>query len=163
MNLRTFTVINRDNAQLNGVLVCAFQATAINRTFLAYTLNEHLDNQLIRIYLAPLDIEPQAVFVTTASSDEFRVATQAFKALLEDLGSNNEKSQHVSYQRVELGEQELPSTRLEGHHQIRGSHRWLLKLLSADIGTSDEQTEVPLVDAFPTDEQLVRSFLSGGG
>lgn len=148
MNLQTFTVSNRDNEQLNAVVVCAFQATAINRTFLAYTLNEHLDSQLTRIYLVPLEIESQSVLMTTASNDEFRAATQALKALFEDV-SNKGQAQHACYQRIELGARELPPARLEGHHQIRVNLQWVLKLLSTDPGTPDNQVEQPLLQ---TDE-----------
>ncbi|MDH1629557.1 hypothetical protein [Pseudomonas mosselii] len=151
MNLRTFTVSNRDNEQLNAVVVCAFQATAINRTFLVYTLNEHLDSQLTRIYLAPVEIEPQAVLMSTASNEEFKAATQVLKALFEDLGKG--QAQHASYQRIELGEHEVPPARLEGHHQIKVNLQWVLKLLSADPSAPGEAVGQPLIQTEEPESQ----------
>lgn len=143
MNLQSFTVSNCNNEQLNAVLLCVFQATEIDRTFLAYTLNENLGNQLTRIYLAALDNEPQVFRLTSTSIDDLRVAKLALKCLFEDLENCNDEVTDISYKRVEVGERAVLAGRLEGHHQMRVNQQWVLKLLNPDFAAPDEMLAPP--------------------
>ncbi|WP_148558641.1 hypothetical protein [Pseudomonas chlororaphis] len=143
MTLRTIPLCNRHGEQMNAALLCAFHIPACDRSFLLYSRNEKLGNRLARVYLGAFALEDGNVRMICASAQEWENALEVLKTLFEDVNAGRNTAAADSYHLVDLGEKEVPTSRVEAHRQLQISQQWLLRLLNR---VTDGQYDVPVED-----------------
>lgn len=132
MLLRTLEIPDAQGLQLNAVLLCGFTANAIDRQFLVYSLNEKLVDDLIKIYLAPIEGAGLKMSMCSASAEVFTNATQVLKNIIRDACSPQARQYEHTYAVLDLKDSDIQCTAMQAHHSLKISEAWMMKLLAYD-------------------------------
>ncbi|OIN46434.1 hypothetical protein BLL37_16340 [Pseudomonas azotoformans] len=129
MLLRTLEIPDDQGQSLNAVLLCGFIANTSGQQFLVYSLNEKVADDLIKIYLAPMEGEGLERSMCSASSEDMMTATAALKRIIHDACSPQARQTDNSYSVLDLTDTHIHCTRANLHHSLKVSEHWLMKLL----------------------------------
>ncbi|MCP1488453.1 hypothetical protein J3D48_004766 [Pseudomonas fluorescens] len=167
MNFRTITVLNTEGEPLNAVLLCCFSATGIEKRFGVYSLNEVLDGDLIRIYVASICTDQHALVMTSVSAEDFNVAAQTLKSILSDALAPVPDSPDGSYRIINCPETAIIPGYVRTHRTLKINEAWVEKLLKFNPSTEKtDQTHTSTrkvedhIDLGFTDYHSIQTFTS---
>lgn len=146
MLLRTLEIPDDQCQSLNAVLLCGFIANTSNQQFLVYSLNEKVADDLIKIYLAPMEGEGLERNMCSASSEDVMAATTALKRIIQDACSPQARQTDNSYSVLDLTDTQIRCTRAHLHHSLKISEQWLMKLLAFNPD-AQQDIETPAIQA----------------
>ncbi len=132
MLLRTLEVPDAHGQLLNAVVLCCFSAPLINRTFLVYSLNEKVGDELVKIYLTSLEGDNLKLNMCDASSETLTAAAQVLKDILRDACSSDPSQTVDTYTLIDLSETEILCSAVNTHYNLKISDAWLMNLLQYD-------------------------------
>jgi hypothetical protein len=130
MLLRTLEIPDAQGQPINAALLCSFIANPSNQQFLVYSLNEKFADDLVKIYLAPLEGTGQERSMCNASSENVMIATQTLKRIIHDACSPQARQTDSSYTLQDLADTQILCTGAHRHHSLKVSEHWLMKLLA---------------------------------
>ncbi|TKK14872.1 hypothetical protein PflCFBP13510_01660 [Pseudomonas fluorescens] len=135
MLLRTLEVPDGHGQLHNAVVLCGFIATHINRTFLVYSLNEKSGDDLIKIYLTPLEGDDRSLDMCNAPPEALTTATQVLKSIIRDACSVDATQTDDTYKVMDLTETNILCSAANTHYSLKISEAWLNSLLQYSPGT----------------------------
>lgn len=134
MLFRTIEVPDAQGELHNAALLCGFLATQNDQMFLLYSLNEKVNDDLVRVYLTAIEKNADSVNMCSATPDDFKCAAQTLKSVLSDANSPDGQQTDDSYCFIDLGRANFTCTPTSTHHSLKISEAWLLKLLEFNPG-----------------------------
>ncbi|WP_426128966.1 hypothetical protein [Pseudomonas sp. DWP1b1] len=134
MLLRTLEIPDEQGRSLNAVLLCGFIANTSNQQFLVYSLNEKVADDLIKIYLAPMEGGGMERNMCNASSEDVMAATATLKRIIHDACSPQARQTDNNYSLLDMTDAQIRCERAHLHHSLKISEHWLMKLLAFNPG-----------------------------
>jgi len=136
MLLRTLVLErNGQDAPVNGALLCGFAVGQTGSNFLVYSLDEEVEPESSRVYIAALRKKLDRYFLgAIESKEDLQVALQVFKQIL-TLASAGAKAgavteTQVPYHFVDLKGCKLPPARPEDHHSVIIKKALVMKVIT---------------------------------
>lgn len=131
MLVRTLPIKHDDQNTLTAVLLLSFAIPELNQNFLAYSLNEDVDDNNSRVYLVSLHKEVDDYSLHTLTSDADRQgATQVFRQILREIATGETDPANASFYLLDLGEQTVTSGLMKEHHTLNVAKDWIVKLFN---------------------------------
>lgn len=150
MLFRTIEVPDTQGELHNAALLCGFLATQKEQMFLLYSLNEKVDDDLVRVYLTAIEKNADSVNMCSATADDFKCAAQTLKSVLRDANSPDGQQTDDSYCIIDLENANFTCTPAHTHHSLKISEAWLLKLLEFNPGGfANEGARTAAIDTAP--------------
>lgn len=154
MLLRTIFIENKEQQMLTAALLCSFSVPEAGRNFLAYSLNESLDDDNLRVYIALLFNEGGNYCLGALDPDEDgQLAIRVFSQILREAATGEHRESDVPYHLLDLNKQQLPPAAAADHRLLSTKKEWIAKLLSFQNSTQFG----PAAEHLPTaidDQQL---------
>ncbi|MFC6299280.1 hypothetical protein GNF76_04820 [Pseudomonas sp. CCM 7893] len=147
MLVRTLSIKHDEQNVLTAALLFGFAIPELNRNFLAYSLNEDVDDTNSRVYLVSLHKKADGFSLHALTSDaDWQGAAQAFRQILREAVTGETGMPHASFYLLDLGEQTVTSAVINEHRTLNVAKDWIVKLFnfqpSASLGPALE-TAVP--------------------
>ncbi|AZC31055.1 hypothetical protein C4K38_3095 [Pseudomonas chlororaphis subsp. piscium] len=151
MLLRTIFIENKEQQMLTAALLCSFSVPEAGRNFLAYSLNESLDEDNLRVYIALLFSEGGNYCLGALDSDEDgQLAIRVFSQILREAATGEHRESDVPYHLLDLNKQQLPAAAAADHRLLSTKKEWIAKLLSfqasAQFGSAIEHSPTAIDD-----------------
>ncbi|AZC50734.1 hypothetical protein [Pseudomonas chlororaphis] len=151
MLLRTIFIENKEQQMLTAALLCSFSVPEAGRNFLAYSLNESLDEDNLRVYIALLFNEGGTYCLGALDSDEDgQLAIRVFSQILREAATGEQRESDVPYHLLDLNKQQLPAAAAADHRLLSTKKEWIAKLLSfqasAQFGSAIEHSPTAIDD-----------------
>jgi len=151
MLLRTIFIRNKEQQMLTAALLCSFSVPEAGRNFLAYSLNESLDEDNLRVYIALLFNEGGNYCLGALDSDEDGpLAIRVFSQILREAATGEHRESDVPYHLLDLNKQQLPAAAAADHRLLSTKKEWIAKLLSfqasAQFGPALEHSPTAIDD-----------------
>ncbi|MFJ2362220.1 hypothetical protein ACIPIN_00615 [Pseudomonas sp. NPDC087697] len=148
MLVRTLSIKHDEQNVLTAALLFGFAIPELNRNFLAYSLNEDVDDNNSRVYLVSLHKEVDGYSLHTLTSDvDWQGAAQAFRQILREAATGEPGVTNASFYLLDLGEQTVTSGVMKEHRTLNVAKNRIVKLFnfqpSASFGPALE-TGVPV-------------------
>ncbi|MFI9677953.1 hypothetical protein PA6566_03493 [Pseudomonas aeruginosa] len=103
MLLRTISVETAEQTELNAALLCGFAIPASDRNFIAYSLNEQVDETDSRVYIASLFKTDDGFRLGRLDTDEAcEAAIQVFRQLVREATTGNRRTSDLAYHLIDL-------------------------------------------------------------
>ena len=103
MLLRTISVETAEQTELNAALLCGFAIPASDRNFIAYSLNEQVDENDSRVYIASLFKTDDGFRLGRLDTDEAcEAAIQVFRQLVREATTGNRRTSDLAYHLIDL-------------------------------------------------------------
>ncbi|AZE49025.1 hypothetical protein C4K04_3353 [Pseudomonas chlororaphis] len=154
MLLRTIFIENKEQQRLTAALLCSFSVPEAGRNFLAYSLNESIDEDNLRVYIALLFNEGGNYCLGALDSDEDgQLAMRVFGQILREAATGERRESDVPYHLLDLNKQQLPAAAAAHHRLLSTKKEWVARLLSFQASAQCG----PAVEHSPTvidDQQL---------
>ncbi|WDG78285.1 hypothetical protein PUP68_16565 [Pseudomonas chlororaphis] len=136
---------------LTAALLCSFSVPEAGRNFLAYSLNESLDEDNLRVYIALLFSEGGNYCLGALDSDEDgQLAIRVFSQILREAATGEHRESDVPYHLLDLNKQQLPAAAAADHRLLSTKKEWIAKLLSfqasAQFGSAIEHSPTAIDD-----------------
>ncbi|MGY4817209.1 hypothetical protein ACVNP3_14840 [Pseudomonas chlororaphis subsp. piscium] len=136
---------------LTAALLCSFSVPEAGRNFLAYSLNESLDEDNLRVYIALLFNEGGTYCLGALDSDEDgQLAIRVFSQILREAATGEQRESDVPYHLLDLNKQQLPAAAAADHRLLSTKKEWIAKLLSfqasAQFGSAIEHSPTAIDD-----------------
>lgn len=128
MMVRTIAVCTPEQETVNAALLCSFAVPAAEMNYLAYSLNESMGDEDVRVYIAALQCELGRYSLATSIDDYAWL--QAFWQIF----GQRQGSQEATWHYIDIGQQPLPIAPCGQHVSVnikRALVRGLLFRLSA--------------------------------
>ncbi|MBH9397565.1 hypothetical protein I5L42_17715, partial [Pseudomonas aeruginosa] len=131
MLLRTISVETADQTELNAALLCGFAIPDSERNFIAYSLNEQLDEVNSRVYIASL-YKTEGGFRPGRIDDgpACEAAIQVFRQIVREAATGNRRANDLAYHLLDLQEAEIASARRDDHRSLALNHDWVMQLVT---------------------------------
>ncbi|MGE7955866.1 hypothetical protein ACQKQA_04560 [Pseudomonas sp. NPDC089530] len=121
----------KEREMLTAALLCSFSVPEAGRNFLAYSLNESVDDDNLRIYIALLFNEGGHYRVGALESDEDgQLATRLFSQILREADTGERRDSDVAYHLVDLNKKQLAPVTTTEHRVVSVKKEWIARLLS---------------------------------
>ncbi|WP_261792971.1 V-type proton ATPase subunit E [Pseudomonas chlororaphis] len=135
---------------LTAALLCSFSIPESGRNFLAYSLNESIDDQNLRVYLALLFNEGGNYRIGALDSDaDSHLAIKVFSQILREAATGEHRDSDVAYHLVDLNKKPLAPAAAADHRMLSVKKEWVAKLLnfqsSAQYGPAVEYSPMLVV------------------
>lgn len=125
---------------LNAVLLCSFAVPAAGMNYLAYSLNESIGDQDVRVYIAALQFE-QGRYRLAMS-----VADHAWQQAFSQIVDQDQMAQDARWHYIDIGQQPLPVALCEEHASIKLNKTLVMGLLlrpdAVEVGQAIEYAPV---------------------
>ncbi|AJO78556.1 hypothetical protein [Pseudomonas sp. MRSN 12121] len=160
MLLRTIYIQNKEQELLTAALLCSFSVPDSGRNFVAYSLNESIDENNLRVYLALLFNEGGNYRVGALDADaDSHLAIKVFSQILREAATGEHRDNDVGYHLVDLNKKPLAPASATEHRMLSVKKEWVAKLLnfqaSAHYGPAVEYSPMLVViDDEKLDEKL---------
>ncbi|HCF2412437.1 MULTISPECIES: hypothetical protein [Pseudomonas aeruginosa group] len=131
MLLRTISVETADQTELNAALLCGFAIPDSERNFIAYSLNEQLDEVNSRVYIASL-YKTEGGFRPGRIDDgpACEAAIQVFRQIVREAATGNRRANDLAYHLLDLQEAEIAPARRDDHRSLALNHDWVMQLVT---------------------------------
>lgn len=132
MFLRTITIKNADQEIISGALLCGVAVPQIGSNFLVYSLNEEVEGDKTRVYIAMLHkTSDKYVLSQVDSGHEWTVAAHVFKQLVRRAAHGDLQSHvDIPYHLIDLTDCDLPVAEVEDHRPLGIKKALITKLIS---------------------------------
>lgn len=131
MLLRTISIEDGDQKALTAALLCSFAIPDLNRSFLAYSLNEEVDGDNLRIYIASISMAGNTCTLGGLSSEhDCQSATRVFKQILQEAATGERLATDVPYYPLDLTKQTVAPAVLTEHHTLTAKKTGVVKLFT---------------------------------
>lgn len=131
MLLRTISVETAEQTELNAALLCGFAIPASDRNFIAYSLNEQVDENDSRVYIASLFKTDDSFRLGRLDTDEAcEAAIQVFRQLVREATTGNRRTSDLAYHLIDLQDAAIAPSRREEHRSLVLEREWLMKLVT---------------------------------
>lgn len=131
MLVRTLSIKHDEQNVLTAALLFGFAIPKLNKNFLAYSLNEDVDDNNSRVYLVYLNKEADGYSLHALTSDaHWQGAVQAFKHILREAVTGETAVTDGSFYRLDLSEQAVTSTTMKEHRTLSVAKDWIVKLFN---------------------------------
>ncbi|WP_371356291.1 hypothetical protein ACA087_08135 [Pseudomonas chlororaphis] len=151
MLLRTIFIENNEQQMLTAALLCSFSVPEAGRNFLAYSLNESIDEDNLRVYIALLFNEGGNYCLGALDSEEDgQLAMRVFGQILREAATGERRENDVPYHLLDLNKQQLPAAAAADHRLLSTKKEWVARLLSfqasAQFGPAVEHSPTVIDD-----------------
>lgn len=151
MLLRTIFIENNEQQMLTAALLCSFSIPEAGRNFLAYSLNESIDEDNLRVYIALLFNEGGNYCLGALDSEEDgQLAMRVFGQILREAATGERRENDVPYHLLDLNKQQLPAAAAADHRLLSTRKEWVARLLSfqasAQFGPAVEHSPTVIDD-----------------
>lgn len=140
MMMRTIAVCTPQQETLNAVLLCSFAVPAAGMNYLAYSLNESIGDQDVRVYIAALQFE-QGRYRLAMS-----VADHAWQQAFSQIVDQGQMAQDARWHYIDIGQQPLPVALCEEHASVKLNKALVMGLLlrpdAVEVGQAIEYAPV---------------------
>jgi|GEM_PF-1665223 DNA repair exonuclease SbcCD ATPase subunit len=131
MLLRTIFIENNEQQMLTAALLCSFSIPQAGRNFLAYSLNESIDEDNLRVYIALLFNEGGNYCLGALDSEEDgQLAMRVFGQILREAATGERRENDMPYHLLDLNKQQLPAAAAADHQLLSTKKEWVARLLS---------------------------------
>lgn len=131
MLLRTISVETAEQTELNAALLCGFAIPASDRNFIAYSLNEQVDENDSRVYIASLFKTDDGFRLGRLDTDEAcEAAIQVFRQLVREATTGNRRTSDLAYHLIDLQDAAIAPSRREEHRSLVLEREWVMKLVT---------------------------------
>lgn len=131
MLLRTISVETAEQTELNAALLCGFAIPASDRNFIAYSLNEQVDETDSRVYIASLFKTDDGFRLGRLDTDEAcEAAIQVFRQLVREATTGNRRTSDLAYHLIDLQDAAIAPSRREEHRSLVLEREWVMKLVT---------------------------------
>ncbi|MGQ9970349.1 hypothetical protein ACUS53_20920, partial [Pseudomonas aeruginosa] len=131
MLLRTISVETAEQTELNAALLCGFAIPASDRNFIAYSLNEQVDENDSRVYIACLFKTDDGFRLGRLDTDEAcEAAIQVFRQLVREATTGNRRTSDLAYHLIDLQDAAIAPSRREEHRSLVLEREWVMKLVT---------------------------------
>lgn len=131
MLLRTISVETAEQTELNAALLCGFAIPASDRNFIAYSLNEQVDENDSRVYIASLFKTDDGFRLGRLDTDETcEAAIQVFRQLVREATTGNRRTSDLAYHLIDLQDAAIAPSRREEHRSLVLEREWVMKLVT---------------------------------
>ncbi|WP_414895327.1 hypothetical protein [Pseudomonas chlororaphis] len=136
---------------LTAALLCSFSVPEAGRNFLAYSLNESIDEDNLRVYIALLFNEGGNYCLGALDSEEDgQLAMRVFGQILREAATGERRENDVPYHLLDLNKQQLPAAAAADHRLLSTKKEWVARLLSfqasAQFGPAVEHSPTVIDD-----------------
>lgn len=121
--MRTIAVCTPQHETLNAALLCSFAVPAAGMNYLAYSLNESMGDEDVRVYVAALQFEHGRYRLATSLTDH--AWQQAFGQIVDQ----NQATQDAMWHYIDIGQQALPVTPCQEHASVKVNKALVMGLL----------------------------------
>ncbi|QQZ44795.1 hypothetical protein IF690_15020 [Pseudomonas sp. SK3(2021)] len=151
MLLRTIFIENKEQQMLTAALLCSFSVPEAGRNFLAYSLNESIDDDNLRVYIALLFNEGGNYCLGALESNEDgQLAMRVFGQILREAATGERRESDVPYHLLDMNKQQLPAAAAADHRLLSTKKEWVARLLSfqasAQFGPAVEHSPTVIDD-----------------
>ncbi|MUI60352.1 hypothetical protein [Pseudomonas aeruginosa] len=159
MLLRTISVETAEQTELNAALLCGFAIPASDRNFIAYSLNEQVDENDSRVYIASLFKTDDGFRLGRLDTDEAcEAAIQVFRQLVREATTGNRRTSDLAYHLIDLQDAAIAPSRREEHRSLVLEREWVMKLVTFEpphgYGPALDGEE-PCVEVSPLDQEAL--------
>ncbi|HCR1637350.1 TPA: hypothetical protein ACQTXZ_004168 [Pseudomonas aeruginosa] len=131
MLLRTISVETAEQTELNAALLCGFAIPASDRNFIAYSLNEQVDENDSRVYIASLFKTDDGFRLGRLDTDEAcEAAIQVFRQLVREATTGHRRANDLAYHLIDLQDAAIAPSRREEHRSLVLERDWVMKLVT---------------------------------
>lgn len=141
---------------MTAAVLCSFVIPNTQKNFLAYTLNEEVNETDARVYITSLFKDGDSYTLGTSISDEdAQMAMFIFSQTLREAMTGKRRTSDISYHLLDLSNQVVLPAPFREHHSFNIEKEWAVKLLgfqpSVHYGPAIERSAAMTLDDSETD------------